>query len=276
MVGSTSPSRAIGKRCVLNVEVLESRDVPSTSPFGLGSYGGSPAVTCSLFIDGTKMATDPYGLPSSMDGNIYFGHAASGPVVGKFHETLTPILMGGQFVGTTGAATFTFVVSTPFFSLPIETIKTTETTYIQGMDPLTGNLSVGSSGTIASSSGLFWGLKGGFTSSSVVCMGPQFNSDTNVEFTITVPGGLNSTLVTALAKAAPGTSTSLAPSTETSTSTTLNLTATGEPGTNVAPPPGQSSTGGVTTAAVDAALSGGAGTAGDEFDALGGWQAGIG
>jgi hypothetical protein len=145
-------------------------------------------VTSELFIDGTQMTFDEYGLPDSMTGDLYFGDDARGAPVGRYEETLDPVFMGGQFAGTTGVGTFTFfVAASP--SRVVETITTANTSFIRGVVPETGGLIVSSTGEITASSGLFKNLQGGFTSSSVVVMGPQFDADTQVDFTVGFSSG---------------------------------------------------------------------------------------
>jgi hypothetical protein len=169
--------RSGGARRVLEVERLETRDVPAALSLSV------PGLSIDLSINDTKVTYSPQGLPASMAGNVYAGDSTTGQVVGHYQEALTPIIVNGQFVGTTGVATFTFCVP----SMPgctYETITTADTSYITGVDPTTGALLVSSTGTITASRGIFGDLQGGFASTSQVNLGPQFSGTTNVDFTI--------------------------------------------------------------------------------------------
>src|SRR5438874_433631 len=128
-------------RCSLAVERLETRDVPS-----------SLGLSFDLSIHETQVTFSPLGLPSSMSGDIYYGDTCQGPVAGHYQESLTPIFYNGQFVGTTGSATFTLYAAwNP--NLVMETITTADTSYITGVDPANGALLVATTGTITASSG---------------------------------------------------------------------------------------------------------------------------
>jgi hypothetical protein len=135
-----------------------------------------------------------------MGGNVYLAAngAASHAAIGRYQETLTPILMdinGDQvpdFVGTTGVATFTFFVGTPQHLFG--SITTAETSYIQGVTPA-GQLVVGSQGTIIASGNALKNLSGGFVSQSTVGMLPTFEMQTNVHFTVNRPVGPAFTLL---------------------------------------------------------------------------------
>jgi hypothetical protein len=180
------------RRTLLEVERLEGRELLSAAPGALLSSGPAwvdvhhaqaqaVGLTADLFIDGTEMKFNEWGLPAYMAGNLFLGNDPSARPVGKYEEVLTPMLMNGQFVGTTGAATFTFFVAA-WSQVVIQRIETTNVSLIQGVVPETGALIVASTGTVTGSSGIFKNLEGTFTSSSTVVLYPSFDSDTQVKF----------------------------------------------------------------------------------------------
>jgi hypothetical protein len=127
-----------------------------------------------------------------MRGDVYpaaNGTAAHAPI-GRYQETLTPILMDitgdslPDFVGTQGVATFTFFVGAP--QHVFGSITTTETSYIQGVT-LAGQLLVGSQGTIIDSTRALSNLSGEFVSQSTVGLSPSFEMQTYVHFTVNRP-----------------------------------------------------------------------------------------
>ena len=183
-------------------ERLEDRQVLSAD-IGLGHAGALPPAPATqefnLAITGTQCNYSPLGLPSEMKGNLYVdnGQGPSATVIGTYDETLTPIFMslapGGapQFVGTNGVATFTFDLS---LGAPVAlgSITTSDTSFIAGVGA-SGQLMVGSTGTITSSTGFAAGLSGGFASHSVVAMGASFDLHTSVHFTVQDPWGVSMT-----------------------------------------------------------------------------------
>jgi hypothetical protein len=177
------------RRYVLELESLEARELPSAQPLGPSlAWAPSPPaqVSVNLLIQGTQDQLSNLGLPSSMAGNIYLGSMPTGNVVGSYQETLTPIFVNGQFAGTTGVATFTFFIS-PWSKVLLETITTQDVSWIQGINPATGALSVASTGTVTHSAGLFPNLQGGFASASVVSLSPVFADTTQVHLTVQAP-----------------------------------------------------------------------------------------
>jgi hypothetical protein len=167
----------------LRFEQLETRTVLSAN-FGPASF--------DLSIRGTDVQFSPLGLPAAMVGEVRLAAKAapSHAPIGRYHETLTPILMdinGDQvpdFVGTQGVATFTFFVGAPQFM--VGSITTANTSYIQGVTE-TAQLLVGSQGTIVASTGVLRNLSGGFGSQSTVGLMPSFEMQTNVHFTVNRP-----------------------------------------------------------------------------------------
>jgi hypothetical protein len=165
----------------LGMERLESRTVLSAD-LGAGA-------SFDLAIQGTDIQFSEMGLPAAMGGDVYLskGGAASNARIGRYEETLTPILMdvtGDQipeFVGTHGVATFTFFVGAPRFEFG--SITTTNVSFIQGVTPA-GELVVGSQGTIVQSTRMLRGLAGGFVSQSTVGLAPSFEMATSVHFTV--------------------------------------------------------------------------------------------
>ncbi len=167
----------------LELEALEARDLPSVSVFNVSVPGNQPPATVALDIRGTGITFDQRGLPASLQGNIYVGAQPTGPVVGQYEETLTPLFLGGFFVGTLGQAAFTFFPG-PAGDLPLATIHTFDLSLIQGIVPTIGALYVNSAGMITGASGAAAHVQGGFTSFSLLAFGPPFASNTWVEFTM--------------------------------------------------------------------------------------------
>jgi hypothetical protein len=89
-----------------------------------------------------------------------------------------------DFVGTNGVATFTFFVGNAQHLFG--SITTAETSFIQGVTA-TGQLQVGSQGTITGSTALLDGLSGGMASSSIVALAPSFQMQTSAHFTVNRP-----------------------------------------------------------------------------------------
>src|SRR5438270_6972724 len=128
----------------------------------------SPDCPFALVIRGTKMDfTD--GLPSSWVGDILAGQGPAEPVIGRYEETLTPILEGGQLAGSKGIGTFSFFLDAPR-PLVFQTITAVNECRVRGVDPQTGVLRVTSTGTVTRSEGVFPDLRGGFTGASVVTL----------------------------------------------------------------------------------------------------------
>jgi hypothetical protein len=188
------------------LERLEQRDVLSadTGLSNLAAAGQALAAQISqltapqsfdLSIAGTQCSYSPLGLPSEMKGNLYLNGGTTS--IGTYDETLTPILMSlspetpPQFVGTMGVATFDFNLSFGSTSpITVGSITTHDTSFIEGVGA-SGQLMVGSSGTIAASTGICTGLTGGFSSHSVVSMGAAFAMQTNVHFAVQDSLGVN-------------------------------------------------------------------------------------
>ncbi len=157
----------------LGLEALEARDLPSGQPL---------SVPFDINIVGTGITFDQRGQPSSLGGNIYLGTQPLGPVIGQYQEALTPLLLDGMMVGTMGRATFTFFPGA-LGQQPLATVTTLDFSFIQGIVPPSGALLVGSNGAISGSTGSIGNPMGGFASSSLLALGPQFASDTQVHFT---------------------------------------------------------------------------------------------
>jgi|GEM_PF-2820861 hypothetical protein len=183
MTSGTPHSIQHRRRVRLELEVLEARDLPSGSVFALSTPGDPPAATVVLDIRGTGMTFDQRGLPASFQGNIYIGLQPLGPVIGQYEETLTPLLLDGLFIGTLGQATFTFFPGA-LGDQPLATLHTFEVSFLQGVIPPIGALYVNSVGTITGTSGAVAPVQGGFTSASLLVLGPPFASNTWVDFTV--------------------------------------------------------------------------------------------
>lgn len=186
-------------------ERLEGREVLSADT-GLGSLAAMGQAiaaemsqltaprTFDLSIAGTQVNYSPLGLPSEMKGNLYLNAGATS--IGTYDETLTPILMSlspeapPQFVGTIGVATFDFNFSFGSTPITVGSITTHDTSFIEGLGA-SGQLLVGSSGTITASTGICTGLTGGFASHSVVSMGAAFAMQTSVHFSVQDSLGVN-------------------------------------------------------------------------------------
>jgi hypothetical protein len=208
MIRSVHARQSISLWRKARFERLEDRQVLSADA-GFGQLGAvalaghlPPAPTSQEFnlaITGTQCNYSTLGLPSEMKGNLYVdnGQGPSATVIGTYDETLTPIFMaltpGGapQFVGTNGVATFTFDLS---LGQPISlgSITTNDTSFIAGVGA-SGDLMVGSTGTIVSTTGFCDGLSGGFASHSLVAMGASFDLHTSVHFTVQDPWGVSMT-----------------------------------------------------------------------------------
>lgn len=188
------------------LERLEQRDVLSAD-VGLGNLAAMGQAlsaeisrltgpqTFDLTIAGTQCSYSPLGLPSEMKGNVYLNGGATS--IGTYDETLTPILMSlspetpPQFVGTMGVATFDFNLTFGSMSpITVGSITTHDTSFIEGVGA-SGQLMVGSSGSIVASTGICTGLTGGFASHSVVAMGAAFAMQTNVHFSVQDSLGVN-------------------------------------------------------------------------------------
>ncbi|HEX5443055.1 MAG TPA: hypothetical protein VFW87_04460 [Pirellulales bacterium] len=188
------------------LERLEQRDVLSAD-VGLGNLAAMGQALSAqisqltgpqsfdLSITGTQCSYSPLGLPSEMKGNLYLNGGTTS--IGTYDETLTPILMSlspeapPQFVGTLGVATFDFNLSFGSTSpITVGSISTHDTSFIEGVGS-SGQLMVGSSGTIVSSTGICTGLTGGFASHSVVTMGAAFEMQTTVHFSVQDSLGVN-------------------------------------------------------------------------------------
>lgn len=169
----------------LEVEALEARELPSASPLIIALEAKLPPALQTFDIVGTGATMNQQGLPASMSGNLYYGPHQLGQLVGQYHETLTPLLFDGFFIGTTGVATFTIGPQT---GQPLETIRTMDVSLLQGYDPASGALLVASNGVIFESAGLTSNIQGGFSSASAVVLGPQFASLTNVDFQAIIAG----------------------------------------------------------------------------------------
>lgn len=170
------------QRVRLELEALEARDLPSVSALDLSVPGNQPAATVPLYISGTAITFSPQGLPESLQGNIYIGTQAFGPVVGQYQETLTPLRIDGLFIGTLGQATFTFFPGSSA-APPLATIHTFDVSLIEGVVPTIGALYVSSAGMITDASGAVADVQGGFSSASLLILGPPFASNTWVAFT---------------------------------------------------------------------------------------------
>jgi len=189
---SRRPAPKPAHRPLTGFELLETRTVLSANLV--------PSASFDLAIRGTDIQYSPLGLPAAMGGDVYLAanSAASHAPIGRYQETLTPILMdinGDQvpdFVGTTGVATFSFFVGAPEHLFG--SITTADTSYIQGVTPA-GQLVVGSQGTIIASTNVLKNLSGGFVSQSTVGMLPTFEMQTNVHFTVNRPVGPAFTLL---------------------------------------------------------------------------------
>lgn len=186
-------------------ERLEGREVLSADT-GLGNLAAvgqaiaaemsqlTAPQTFDLSITGTQVNYSPLGLPSEMKGNLYLNGGATS--IGTYDETLTPILMSlspeapPQFVGTIGVATFDFNLSFGPTPITVGSITTHDTSFIEGVGA-SGQLLVGSSGTITASTGICTGLTGGFASHSVVSMGAAFAMQTSVHFSVQDSLGVN-------------------------------------------------------------------------------------
>jgi hypothetical protein len=185
-------------------EQLESRMMlsasPSTTDTELAAFYSTQVLKqgawsdgrFELQITGTGVEFTDTGLPDSMTGIIHYV-MADGTVlenVGTYSETLTPIMMdldGDQtpesFVGTNGISTLSFYAG-KMRDIFVGTIVTVNTSFIQGVVPETGELLVGSTGTISACSGVFKHMVGTFTSASTVTLGPAFAMSTTVSFVI--------------------------------------------------------------------------------------------
>jgi hypothetical protein len=186
-----------GTRTFLRPETLECRILLSASTSDVTT--GAPAYTTTatagtladgvfdLGITGTAVRYSPIGTPAYMAGTVSFDAWHGTANVGLYQETLTPIFMDvnadlvPDFVGTHGVATFSFY--TPRTGALLGTITTVNTSYIQGVTA-EGGLLVGSTGTITAATGMFWSVRGGFTSASEVAMYPSFAMHTDVHFDI--------------------------------------------------------------------------------------------
>jgi hypothetical protein len=183
-------------RASLRLERLESRVMLSASPSDVDApadhvasakYDSSHDAVFDLGITGTEIQISYLGTPSFMAGTISYvasaGHTTSG--IGRYEENLTPIFMDvngdavPEFVGTNGVATFSFYAG-GFF---VGSITTVNTSFIQGITA-TGEMLVGSTGTITGTAGLLRGATGGFTSQSVVGLFPTYAMKTAVHFVI--------------------------------------------------------------------------------------------
>jgi hypothetical protein len=125
-----------------------------------------------------------------MSGDVFSSAAEGAHRIGRYQETLNPILMdvtGDQipdFVGTTGVATFEFFVGSEAWGLG--TITTNNVSFIQSVMP-TGQFVVGSQGTIVAATRLLSQVSGSFASQSTVALGPAFQMETLVQFTVSTP-----------------------------------------------------------------------------------------
>lgn len=188
------------------LESLERRDVLSADT-GLGNLAAmgqalsaqvsqlTAPQSFDLSIAGTQCSYSPLGLPSEMKGDVYLSGGKTS--IGTYDETLTPIFMSlspeapPQFVGTMGVATFDFNLSFGTMSpFTVGSITTHDTSLIEGVGA-SGQLMVGSSGTIVASDGICAGLSGGFASHSVVAMGAAFSMQTTVHFAVQDSLGVN-------------------------------------------------------------------------------------
>lgn len=186
-------------------ERLEGREVLSadTGLGNLAAMGQAVAAemsqltapqTFDLSITGTQVNYSPLGLPSEIKGNLYLNGDKTS--IGTYDETLTPILMSlspeapPQFVGTMGVATFDFNVSFGSTPVTVGSITTHDTSFIEGLGA-SGQLLVGSTGTIVADTGICTGLTGGFVSHSVVSMGATFGMQTTVHFSVQDSLGVN-------------------------------------------------------------------------------------
>lgn len=186
-------------------ERLEGREVLSADT-GLGNLAAvgqaiaaemsqlTAPQTFDLSITGTQVNYSPLGLPSEMKGNLYLNGGSTS--IGTYDETLTPILMSlspeapPQFVGTIGVATFDFNLAFGSTPITVGSITTHDTSFIEGVGA-SGQLLVGSSGTITASTGICTGLTGGFASHSVVSMGAAFAMQTSLHFSVQDSLGVN-------------------------------------------------------------------------------------
>ena len=191
---------------IAGFETLESREMLSADA-GLGqlaasgsaaaAYIGSPTAGVQHFqisIAGTEVSYSPAGLPNEMKGVVYLQtpQGASTAAIGTYDETLSPIFApvgpGGAmtFVGTSGTCTFTFDVSfgPANASIPVGSIVTSDTAFIQGMLPDGTLLVASTSSPITSATGICDGLAGTFDGHSEVRMGATFYMHTLVDFTV--------------------------------------------------------------------------------------------
>ena len=174
-------------------EHLESRTVLSANFASSLHNALASQSSFDLDIRGTDVAYSELGLPAAMGGDVFLagGNSASTASIGRYEESLSPIFMDvnadliPDFVGTTGIATFNFFVGSEVYG-SIGTITTANTSYIQAMTP-TGEMVVGSQGTIVDSTRLLGRLSGSFVSQSTVSMGAGFSMQTHVSFTVDRP-----------------------------------------------------------------------------------------
>jgi hypothetical protein len=183
-------------RVSLRLEKLESRVMLSASPSDVDApaahvspakHDSRPDAVFDLGITGTEIQFSYMGTPSFMAGTISYvasaGHTSAN--IGHYQETLTPIFMDvngdavPDFVGTNGVSTFSFYAGSFF----VGSITTVNTSFIQGITA-TGEMLVGSTGTITGAAGLLRSATGGFTCQSTVALYPAFAMQTAVHFVI--------------------------------------------------------------------------------------------
>jgi hypothetical protein len=190
---------------IAGIERLENREMLSADAVvgswsavapGVAAEVGRPVHGVQQFeiaIVGTQVSYSPLGLPSEMQGTVYFETAAgaSSAAIGTYDETLQPIFApvgpGGSptFVGASGICTFNFDLSFGRHGGPLTvgSIVASDTAYIEGVQP-DGTLLVGShSSPITAGTGICYGLSGSFNGQSEVRMGAAFFMHTTVDFT---------------------------------------------------------------------------------------------
>ncbi len=142
-----------------------------------------------LSIVGTSIRYDPVGLPSVLEGVLFYrGGARDGAVAGTYREELRPTLdpqLG--MIGTTGRAVLR-LVGRRAGQISIEEITTNNSSRIVGEVPSTGALLVESVGAVARGTGRFEGAAGALTSRSTVSLATPFRLETNVRLVVGASG----------------------------------------------------------------------------------------
>lgn len=143
--------------------------------FPFGALSAQHTQVFELSIVGTSIEFDENGLPQHLEGLVYYrGGPKDDQLAGTYKEDLTPLIHPDfGFIGTTGESVFTFVNK----NTKVQTfgkVVTSNRSFIVGVDPGTGELSVNSTGQIVEGTRKFKHVIGGIMSSSIVILGEDF------------------------------------------------------------------------------------------------------